>query len=123
MAGEGAKDFWRVLAALLLPPLGVSMQIGLGMHFWISLVMCLTGVLWVPAQIHAVWVIATIGPGGRPEPDGMQTFWSLLVASLLPPVGVWMKQGIGLPLLVNLVLTCFFVLPGSIHALWVITRD
>jgi uncharacterized membrane protein YqaE (UPF0057 family) len=121
MARDGAKDFWRVLVALVLPPAGVLMQVGLGVHFWINLVLCF--LFWFPAQIHAVWVIATVGPDGREVPDGMQTFISLLVAAVIPPIGVAMKRGLGVALLINVVLTCLFWLPGSLHALWVITAD
>ena len=62
-------------------------------------------------------------PDGREVPDGMQTFISLLVAAVLPPVGVLMKRGVGVPLLINVILCLFFWLPGSLHALWVITND
>jgi uncharacterized membrane protein YqaE (UPF0057 family) len=119
--GEGGKDFWRVLIALVLPPLGVMMQVGLGAHFWINVLLCF--LFWFPAQLHAVYVIATVGPDGREVPDGMQTFVSLLVAAVLPPLGVLAKRGLGLPLLINVILCCFFWLPGSLHALWVITND
>jgi uncharacterized membrane protein YqaE (UPF0057 family) len=120
MGREGSKDFWRVLIALFLPPLGVFMQVGLGLHFWLNLLLCLTV---IGGQLHAVYVISTVGPNGREVPDGMQTFISLVVAAFLPPVGVLMKRGIGVPLLINLILCWFFVIPGSIHALWVITND
>lgn len=121
MAGEGNKDFWRVLAAYLLPPVGVFLQVGLGMHFWLNLLLC--WFFWIPAIVHAVWVIATIGPDGREQANGMQTFVSLIVAALLPPLGVFMKKGVGAPLFVNLILWFFFILPGMIHAAYVITAD
>lgn len=121
MGREGAKDFWRVLISVFLPPVGVFLQVGLGVHFWINVVLCF--LFWFPAQIHAVYVISTVGPGGREVPDGMQTFISLMLAALLPPVGVLMKCGVGVPLVINVVLCLFFWFPGMIHALWVITND
>ena len=121
MAGEGGKDFVRVLAAVFLPPLGVFMQVGLGMHFWINLLLC--WFFWFPAQIHGVYVISTMDSRGREVPDGMQTFVSLLVAAALPPVGVLMKKGLGMAFLINLVLCLFFWIPGILHALWVICND
>ena len=118
---EGNRDFWRVIAAVFLPPLGVFMQVGLGMAFWVNVVLCF--LFWFPAQIHAVWVISTTGPGGREEPDGMQTFISLLLAALLPPVGVLMKKGLGGAFVVNCVLCVLFWFPAILHAVWVITHD
>lgn len=121
MGGDEQRDFWRVLAALVLPPVGVFLQVGLGAPFWINVVLCF--LFWIPAQVHAVWVIATTGPGGREEPDGVQTFVSLLLAFFLPPVGVVMKRGVGGALLLNVVLTLLGWFPGAIHALWAITAD
>lgn len=121
MSNEGTRDFWRVLAAYLLPPLGVFMQVGFGVPFWINLI--LTCLLYVPGQIHAVWVIATTGPRGRTAPDGTSTFIALLVALFIPPVAVFLKKGLGMPVLINLVLWMIFLLPGTLHAVWVITHD
>lgn len=44
----------------------------------------------------------------------------VIIAILLPPVAVGLKRGIGLALILNIVLCCLFVLPGLIHALWVV---
>ena len=41
---------------------------------------------------------------------------------LLPPVGVFLTYGISVPLFVNIALTLLGWLPGSIHALWAITK-
>lgn len=49
-------DVIRVIAAILLPPLGVFLQVGLGLHFWINIVLTLLG--YIPGIIHAVWIIA-----------------------------------------------------------------
>lgn len=54
---EQTGDVLRILIAILLPPLGVFLQVGLGTHFWINLVLTLFG--YLPGIIHAVWVIAT----------------------------------------------------------------
>ncbi|MEQ1502618.1 MAG: YqaE/Pmp3 family membrane protein [Myxococcota bacterium] len=53
----------------------------------------------------------------------MSTFVSLLLAGLLPPVGVLMKKGVGAPLIINTVLCLLFWIPGMLHAVWVITND
>lgn len=49
-------DLLRILIAILLPPLAVFLQVGIGWPFWINIVLTLFG--WVPGMIHAVWVIA-----------------------------------------------------------------
>jgi uncharacterized membrane protein YqaE (UPF0057 family) len=46
----------------------------------------------------------------------------ILLAIFLPPVAVLMTNGIGLQFLLNILLTIFFVLPGTIHALWLVLR-
>lgn len=121
MASEGSRDFWRVIAAWFLPPVGVWMQSGVGVQLIVNLV--LTLFFFFPAQLHALWLISTTGANGQPEPDGMSTFVSLLLAGLLPPVGVLMKKGVGMPLLINLVLCVLLWIPAMLHAIWVITTD
>jgi uncharacterized membrane protein YqaE (UPF0057 family) len=49
-------DLLRVLAAIILPPLGVFLQVGFGGHFWLNLLLTLLG--YIPGIIHALWVIA-----------------------------------------------------------------
>nr|WP_232105738.1 YqaE/Pmp3 family membrane protein [Gimesia panareensis] len=46
----------RIVLAVLLPPVGVLMQVGLGMHFWLNILLTLCG--YIPGLVHAVWVIA-----------------------------------------------------------------
>ncbi|MEX1250887.1 MAG: YqaE/Pmp3 family membrane protein [Hyphomonas sp.] len=46
----------------------------------------------------------------------------ILLAIFLPPVAVALKQGIGVQLLINILLTLIGWLPGVIHAFWVNTR-
>ncbi|MGK0266454.1 MAG: uncharacterized membrane protein YqaE (UPF0057 family) [Maricaulis sp.] len=49
-------DVIRILLSILLPPLGVFLQVGIGVQFWINIVLTLLG--YVPGVIHAVWIIA-----------------------------------------------------------------
>ena len=49
-------DLVRVIISILLPPLGVFLQVGIGKHFWINIVLTLLG--YIPGIVHAVWVIA-----------------------------------------------------------------
>jgi len=49
-------DLLRIILAIILPPLGVFLQVGFGLQFWINIVLTLLG--YIPGIIHAVWVIA-----------------------------------------------------------------
>nr|MBS0021266.1 YqaE/Pmp3 family membrane protein [Gammaproteobacteria bacterium] len=49
-------DLVRIIVAILLPPLGVFLQVGLGKHFWVNIVLTLLG--YIPGIVHAVWIIA-----------------------------------------------------------------
>lgn len=52
---EKTKDILRILLAIFLPPVGVFFQVGIGMQFWINLILTFFG--YVPGIIHAIWVI------------------------------------------------------------------
>ncbi len=49
-------DLIRIILAIILPPLGVFMQVGLGKHFWLNILLTLLG--YIPGIVHAVWIIA-----------------------------------------------------------------
>ena len=49
-------DIIRVILAILLPPVGVFLQVGLGLHFWINILLTILG--YIPGIVHAIWVIA-----------------------------------------------------------------
>ena len=49
-------DILRIVLAIILPPLGVFLQVGLTKHFWINVVLTILG--YIPGIVHAVWVIA-----------------------------------------------------------------
>lgn len=48
-------DLLRILLAIVLPPLGVFLQVGVGLHFWLNILLTILG--YVPGIIHAVWII------------------------------------------------------------------
>lgn len=54
-------DIIRILFAVILPPLGVFLQEGIGKQFWINVLLTLLG--YIPGIIHAVYIIAA-----RPNP-------------------------------------------------------
>jgi uncharacterized membrane protein YqaE (UPF0057 family) len=47
----------RILLAILLPPVGVFLTVGLGLQFWLNILLTLLG--YVPGIVHAVWIIAS----------------------------------------------------------------
>jgi uncharacterized membrane protein YqaE (UPF0057 family) len=49
-------DLVRIVCAILLPPLGVFLQVGIGLQFWINILLTLLG--YIPGIVHAVWIIA-----------------------------------------------------------------
>ena len=46
----------KIIISILLPPLGVFMQVGIGKHFWLNILLTLLG--YIPGIGHAIWVIA-----------------------------------------------------------------
>jgi uncharacterized membrane protein YqaE (UPF0057 family) len=56
MAPPTSRDIVRLIFAIILPPVGVAMQVGFATQFWINLLLTLLG--YLPGVIHAVWIIA-----------------------------------------------------------------
>ena len=50
-----ATDPIKILFAILLPPLGVFLEVGLKGHFWLNILLTMLG--FVPGIIHALYVI------------------------------------------------------------------
>jgi len=50
-------DVVRILLSIVLPPVGVFLEVGLGFQFWLNIVLTLLG--YIPGIIHAVWIIVT----------------------------------------------------------------
>jgi uncharacterized membrane protein YqaE (UPF0057 family) len=46
----------------------------------------------------------------------------IILAVFLPPLGVFLTYGIGPTLFINIGLTCLGWIPGSIHAIWAISK-
>ncbi|WP_013628099.1 YqaE/Pmp3 family membrane protein [Rubinisphaera brasiliensis] len=49
-------DFFKILFSVLLPPVGVLMEVGLSGQFWLNILLTLLG--YFPGVIHAVYIIA-----------------------------------------------------------------
>ncbi len=54
-AGIELSDPIKILLAIFLPPVGVFLEVGFGMHFWLNIVLTLFG--FIPGMIHAAYVI------------------------------------------------------------------
>ncbi|MEM8758030.1 MAG: YqaE/Pmp3 family membrane protein [Planctomycetota bacterium] len=46
----------------------------------------------------------------------------IVLAILLPPIAVLLHKGIGMQLLLNILLCLLGLLPGMVHAVWVIAK-
>lgn len=49
-------DIIRIIFSILLPPIGVAVEVGFTKHFWMNVILTLFG--YVPGIIHAVYIIA-----------------------------------------------------------------
>ena len=55
-ASMSTADLIRIIFSVIIPPLGVFFQEGLGKHFWINVLLTLLG--YIPGLVHAVWILA-----------------------------------------------------------------
>lgn len=55
LARSPDMDILRIILSIILPPLGVFLQVGIGFHFWLNILLTLLG--YVPGIIHALYVI------------------------------------------------------------------
>jgi uncharacterized membrane protein YqaE (UPF0057 family) len=47
----------KIILAILLPPVAAFLQVGIGLHFWLNIL--LTLLAFLPGMIHALWLVAT----------------------------------------------------------------
>lgn len=50
-------DVIRIILSVIIPPLGVFLQVGFGAQFWINVLLTLLG--YIPGLIHAIYIIVT----------------------------------------------------------------
>lgn len=50
-----ATDIFKIIFAIILPPLGVFLEVGFKVQFWINILLTLLG--FIPGIIHALYVI------------------------------------------------------------------
>jgi uncharacterized membrane protein YqaE (UPF0057 family) len=46
----------------------------------------------------------------------------IIIAILLPPVAVFLKKGAGKDLIINIVLCLLMLIPGVVHAIWLVAK-
>jgi len=46
----------KIILALFVPPVAALLQVGLGLHFWINILLTILG--FMPGMIHALWLVA-----------------------------------------------------------------
>lgn len=51
-----AGDILKIILAIIIPPVGVLLEVGLGWHFLLNILLTLLG--YVPGLVHAIWIIA-----------------------------------------------------------------
>ncbi len=49
-------DILRIILSVLVPPIGVFLQVGFGGQFRLNILLTLLG--YVPGLVHAIWIIA-----------------------------------------------------------------
>ncbi len=49
-------DIIRIILFVIIPPIGVLLQVGLTGHFFLNILLTLLG--YIPGLIHAIWIIA-----------------------------------------------------------------
>ncbi|REG81135.1 uncharacterized membrane protein YqaE (UPF0057 family) [Marinomonas pollencensis] len=55
MKGVNDMDLIRIIFSILLPPIGVFLQVGIGGAFWLNILLTLFG--YIPGVIHAIYII------------------------------------------------------------------
>jgi uncharacterized membrane protein YqaE (UPF0057 family) len=53
---DGCMDGCRIVASVIIPPVGVFLKVGLGLHFWLNILLTLAG--YIPGLVHDLWIIA-----------------------------------------------------------------
>ncbi|MEX2602404.1 MAG: YqaE/Pmp3 family membrane protein [Balneolaceae bacterium] len=50
------SDLIKIICAVILPPLGVFLEVGIKGAFWLNILLTILG--YIPGIVHAVWIIA-----------------------------------------------------------------
>jgi uncharacterized membrane protein YqaE (UPF0057 family) len=47
----------KLILCFFFPPVSVALQVGPTLHLWINIALCF--LLWIPAVVHAFWIVLT----------------------------------------------------------------
>lgn len=47
----------KIILAIFLPPVAAFMQVGIGLHFWLNIILTVLG--GIPGMVHALWLVVT----------------------------------------------------------------
>ena len=97
----------RSIIGVLLPPVLVGMEKGLGIDFAINCVLTLL-LLWVGGIIHAFYI------------TGFKDLVKNILSALLPPVAVYLHLGFKKEFWISILLTILFWVPGMIYAYFIV---
>ncbi|HET7267581.1 MAG TPA: YqaE/Pmp3 family membrane protein [Oleiagrimonas sp.] len=50
-------DIIRIILSVIIPPVGVFLQVGFGLQFWLNVLLTILG--YFPGLIHALYIILT----------------------------------------------------------------
>lgn len=45
----------RIVLAIFLPPVAAFLTVGIGLHFWLNIILSL--LFFIPGVIHALWLV------------------------------------------------------------------
>ena len=51
-----SNDILTLLVTLFIPPLGVALKMGFGVHFWVNLALTVFG-FYIAGLIHGIYVV------------------------------------------------------------------
>ncbi|MBG0790814.1 MAG: YqaE/Pmp3 family membrane protein [Desulfovibrionaceae bacterium] len=46
----------RIIISVLIPPIGAFLKVGLGIQFWLNLLLTILG--YFPGLVHVIWLLA-----------------------------------------------------------------
>jgi uncharacterized membrane protein YqaE (UPF0057 family) len=47
----------KIILAIFIPPIAAFLQVGIGAHFWINIILTFLG--GIPGMVHALWLVLT----------------------------------------------------------------
>ena len=96
----------KAIIGVLLPPVLVAVEKGLGVDFVVNLLLTLF-LIWIGGIIHAFYLC------------GVTDLIKNILSVFLPPLAVCLHRGLKVDFLVSILLTLLGWIPGMIHAYYI----